>query len=588
MATIKFSNGQTINFNGTPTQADVEEIATKLGIHSAAPEPAPSPAPSNQSGSLVTNKGFLGNIAANVAGAGKSILNAFTSSEQNLGGEIAAGAPASMTGENQLNQANQDLAASDINFIKAIKQRQAAGQPITAQQKAMYDHILQSNSSVGTQTDLLPHAADTNAQALGNVGGVAADILTAGSYGAGARAATTGARYVAPVAEQAGKQTLSQIGKQTLARSATGGAVGYGYDVANNLQQGKTGGDAFMPGAATIAGATLPALIGGVRAGVAISKEQAPRFINSLIKPKQADFAYGKDPGRTVADLGITGNSLPDFEKNIAAVKNDVVGAQIGAIYDLPANQAVRIDANSAVAKIDTAIAEAAKGGRNNQGIVTQLNNIKDALLYEHGINNEGIISKVGDTPRDLSALSPKEAQVLIKHVADQTQFTGRASDDKAVNSTLKSVYGAIREKINAGVSPNNPEILKLNEQFGDLTSAELAVRNRTAIVQRSNLTSPVALSKPMGAAATAATIGLLSGAATIPTAILAVSAAALEKALETTAVKTRIAAYLGNQAPGAIQTLLAKNPSIGPVLVRAFPALIGKLKSNANNQANQ
>lgn len=39
MATIAFSNGQKVNFDGTPTQADVEEVATKLGIH--APIPAP-------------------------------------------------------------------------------------------------------------------------------------------------------------------------------------------------------------------------------------------------------------------------------------------------------------------------------------------------------------------------------------------------------------------------------------------------------------------------------------------------------------------------------------------------------------------
>jgi hypothetical protein len=32
MAKIKFSTGQVVNFSGQPTQADIEEVANKLGI----------------------------------------------------------------------------------------------------------------------------------------------------------------------------------------------------------------------------------------------------------------------------------------------------------------------------------------------------------------------------------------------------------------------------------------------------------------------------------------------------------------------------------------------------------------------------
>lgn len=546
-------------------------------------------AASSQSLGSKLRSNLVGNTIGNNPGSLKNAVigtaNALTSSEQNVGGEISSGFPASMTGEQQLNQANQGNAASDISFIQAINQMKASGKHLTTQQQEIFHNVLKTNSSVGKQTDLLPHAADTNAQALGNVGQVGLDMLSAGSYGAEARAATSFSRYVAPAVEQFGKMTLGQIGKQTAVRSATGGAVGYGYDVTNNLQQGKTGTDALTPGAATLAGATIPALIGGFKAGVAISKDQASRFINSLIKPKTADFAYGKDPGRTVAELGITGNSLPDFEKNITTAKNDVVGAQIGAIYDLPANQAVRINAAPEINKIDSAIADAAKGGKSNQGIVTQLMNIKDGLLYEHGVNDEGVITKIGDTPRDLSNLSPKEAQAFIQHVADQTKFTGNPSDDKIVNSTLQSVYGGIRDAINTAVSPNNPEILKLNEQYGDLTSAELAVKNRAAIMQRSNMTSPVAFSKPLGAASAAALTAFLSGGTTVPVALAAIGAAGIEKALETTAVKTRIAAWLGKESPTVIQSYLSEHPDIAPQLTQAFPALVGKLTAKNPTQ---
>ena len=32
MAKITFENGKSVNFNGTPTQKDIEEVAKKLGI----------------------------------------------------------------------------------------------------------------------------------------------------------------------------------------------------------------------------------------------------------------------------------------------------------------------------------------------------------------------------------------------------------------------------------------------------------------------------------------------------------------------------------------------------------------------------
>ncbi len=47
MATIQFSNGQSVQFSGTPTQADVEEVARHLNIHQPAAAP---PAPQLASG----------------------------------------------------------------------------------------------------------------------------------------------------------------------------------------------------------------------------------------------------------------------------------------------------------------------------------------------------------------------------------------------------------------------------------------------------------------------------------------------------------------------------------------------------------
>lgn len=576
------------NINAMEDQgARPDEVQAYLDTFKGQQPPAPQPPPAP--GALVTNKGPLGNFIANVTGAGKTVASFLTGSERAAGADIAAALPGNNsilgTGVDQLNKSNQANAQSDIAFVQAMHARQKAGQPLTPAQQQIYDGILNNHAQPTTAADLTPALNKSNLQVVGDIGGVAADALTAGTYSKAALAAPSFTRFTAPVAKQAAKLTAGQIGKQTLVRSGIGAGVGYGYDVTNNLQQGKTGLEAITPGAATITGAAIPALIGGVRMGVTLAKGQGPRFIDSLIKPKQADFSYGKDPGRTVSELGITGNDLKDFERNITTAKQDV-GQQLGSIYSNPANAGVRINADADVERIDAAIKDAAKGGKNNQAVVTQLQNIKDGLLYEHGIDGNGNIVRVGKMVRDVSQLNPQEAQDFIQHVADQTQFTGRPSDDKTVNSVLKQIYGGIREKINTGVGANNPEIEKLNQQYADLTSAEIATRNRDKIVQRSNL-----VSLPAGGAAAAGAIvtAIATGGAAVPAILGGAGALAVEKSLASTAVKTRVAAWLSKESPSVIRKFFVDNPQLAPVFTRAFPALLGKLRNNPpENPANQ
>lgn len=60
MAIIKFSNGQSVKFDGTPTPQDIQEVAQRLGIDKVA-KIAPGGAPGSQFG----NSGSIGNAVAN-------------------------------------------------------------------------------------------------------------------------------------------------------------------------------------------------------------------------------------------------------------------------------------------------------------------------------------------------------------------------------------------------------------------------------------------------------------------------------------------------------------------------------------------
>jgi hypothetical protein len=514
--------------------------------------------------------------------AAGGLIKGITNSEQEFGKDlstIGSSAPATAAAANAQTSAGEEkLLEAAHNETDPTKKAQILDS---------YSKIYGKAAPV-TAGDINPAFNKTPTEVAGDAAGVALDAASAGTYGDAAKGAetgkllATGAEAAAPAVADATKstvgQTLKDIGTKTAARTAVGAGTGYGYDVSQNLQNGKTGTAAFAPGMGTALGTVIPLGIGGIEAGAAITKGMAPRFINSLIKPNAASFSYGKDPGRTVSAMGITGNSLSDFADNIEKAKNDV-GSKIGDIISKPESADVKIDATPTIARLDDAMANAAKGGKNNQGIVTTLQNIKDSLLYEHGVDKDGNITKVLDTngaaiPRDLTNLSPQEAFDLKKEIATQTKFTGKPSDDKTVNAILKSMYGDLKEKLNGALSPASPEIKDLNQKYADLTSAELATRNRDAIVQRSNM---IGMPIKVGTAAGIIT-ALSSGGAAVPAILAGAGAAALDKAMGSTAVRTRVAAWLGNESPGVIQQVLQTNPGIKTVLYRALPKFASQL----------
>jgi len=82
MARIVFSNGQTVNFNGTPTQADIEEISSQMqgGTAQAQPPQAPQPNPygasfraSPQDTGLQAGLKSAGNVPSSLFNLGKGV-----------------------------------------------------------------------------------------------------------------------------------------------------------------------------------------------------------------------------------------------------------------------------------------------------------------------------------------------------------------------------------------------------------------------------------------------------------------------------------------------------------------------------------
>lgn len=218
----------------------------------------------------------------NKATSGESITNPIT----NVNGKAAPtpASPGIITQKTQqLNQLDQNRKAftDQVNStMQQIRVRRAAGLD-TTQQEEQLKNVVASNP--GYIDSIIPGISESNKQIAGaglgtalDVGTLAVgapefadalDVIKAGKVTEGtAQAAkvlqSTNDAFKAGVAIR--DITNAQKIAAGVAHLAEGAATGYGYDVANNLQQGKTGADAFKPGLGSIIGSSLGSLPGAL------------------------------------------------------------------------------------------------------------------------------------------------------------------------------------------------------------------------------------------------------------------------------------------------------------------------------------
>lgn len=290
------------------------------------------------------------------------------------------------------------------------------------------------------------------------------------------------------------------------------------------------------------------ALAGSVR----LTKEQAPRVINSLIKPLLKDFSYGKNPGEAIAKEGIIANSLEELGQKVAARRKEI-GGEISNIVKNQKYKDVRFDISKQVDDIfDDAISNAQRAPQTNEALISRLNRAKSDL----SINN-------------LQRMSPEQLWNFKQTVGEITKWTGNQSDDQLVNATLKKVYGISKENLNRAF----PALKEKNELYANLLSAEIATVYRDKIASRLNLL-------PLGARITgygSAVVGSLGALASgnVPaffTGIAAgASAGAIDLLLSSPAVKTRVATWLAKTSTPEQQQVFNKIPLIKESIQRVF-----------------
>ena len=369
-----------------------------------------------------------------------------------------------------------------------------------------------------------------------------------------AKGITTGVRALGLVK---GASALGKIGAGTI--------TGEMFDVAMNLQQGKTGKDALTPGLGTLIGGGIPALGVAKNVMVRFGEGQAPRVINSLIKPLAKDFSYGKNPGRAVAEESIVANNFDDLIDQIRTSRQKI-GQSIGELSSKLSERPL-LTIKPALSPFDDAIKVATS--QNNPTLLARINNVKRAVteVLEPYTDDAGNLAIRSAGSRNLDSMTFQQARKLLTEIGDMTQFTGNPSDDKLVNSTLKRVYGRIKDTTLKYAEALNPtlakEFSKLTEKYADLHSAEIATKYRDKIIERQNL---IGLSPTVAGVGSGIIAAIATGGAALPAVVVGASVAVLDKLAQTPGFKTRLAYILSKKTMQEANFLFQKIPALSRI----------------------
>ena len=359
---------------------------------------------------------------------------------------------------------------------------------------------------------------------------------------------------------------VAKVGAEALgagaktAKLAQAGTEGLAFTAGQSLAEGKS---QSLQDYAINAGLNM-AIPGAGMVAKSVGENMPARIINSLIKPLQKDFAYGKNPGKSVAELVPPANDFEGLISNISSTLNDV-GNRIGSVVN-QSQTLKQIDLSYVLKPLDDAIMAASKSPRTNATLLSRLDSVKQDLVDN---------IKAGIDPQSFKGL-----------VGDLTKWTGNVSDDALVNKSLKQVYGSTRSAMDNVLSKElTPEQFtqykKDSEAYGNLLSAKNAAEYRDKINERQNL---ISFGTQNAGLLTGLIAAVSSGGSALPAILAGFTGAAVDKAMATPAFKTRLASLLSKLAPKDVSTFFEKVPTAKSLFTeQQIKDLGGTIKSELN-----
>lgn len=321
----------------TPVQptVDFSNIASKYGA-------SVSTVPNNQP---PVDEGFAKNyintytsIANQIKEPIKALGSALISSEKGVGETLGQSIASGSSDIASLETSKQNLSNLQLTVLKEINDKKKKGEDTSR-----LEQILTStqNLNIPSTQDILPATQKTTGQAIGELGGTALDVLTAGTYGTATKGLkafelATQSKLTPTIVENGIELLKSPTGifsVNGLKNIATGAGIGYGYDVSQGLQgqrgEDRTGVDSLIPGLGTVISAGIPAIVestGAVRN--LFSQQKYLKDLQSDWERVSGDFSKsrkilakseisGKDPISLLTERGITPQSMIDGQTGL-------------------------------------------------------------------------------------------------------------------------------------------------------------------------------------------------------------------------------------------------------------------------------
>jgi len=217
------------------------------------------------------------------------------------------------------------------------------------------------------------------------------------------------------------------------------------------------------------AGAALGLAGKGIKKGVEAIADTGPgRLINSLIKPAQGEFKFGKNPGKAIADEGIVATSADDLLQKVST-RAEEIGKNIEqSIISQSKTAATQIDMKPLITgPIDEQLKVLKKLPTVNASAINTLEGLKQDLL-----------SNYGNTQVELGVWNAK------KEVGNLINWNSNEPFRDEVNKALWKVFEGLKTTLNKSV----PGLEQLNGRYSELIAAAKSIERRSGVAQRANI----------------------------------------------------------------------------------------------------
>ena len=403
--------GGTITKAGVPTGITAKDLSTEFG------------------GSVGSSSDiYFGNTYFAGGLSGKLLSN-----EKALGETLGQSLAVNSKDFTALEQSRQGLNDMQVSVIKEIQRKKSIGEDTTRLENVL---AKTQKAKVPSIQEIAPATTKTTKQALGEVGGVGLDLLSAGTLKPAASAVgLTKALSTASKLEKAGValstfERLKKAGLSTLKLLGVATPIGYGYDVTQGLQEGEDTTEALKPGYGTLFSTVIPLASGGIQATKALARPTADYLIGNLSGKGVAAAKQFSRGGQDFAGITPT-EVLQDTRKSLSLYDNTVknnFGAAKKEMIDKFTGQRIGLDQTNST-KIRQIAGEFGFGDKLPQNLANM--SVKESMDLISEINSAGR-TKISplDTPivrtqkYELSQLKDVVKQKAIKEFGgDGGQF---------------------------------------------------------------------------------------------------------------------------------------------------------------------